>query len=229
MKESNKIIEVAERFLGLYEVKSNAIWDDPSTAGEDPQAKILLELMIESGWQPGYAYCCSLTEAVWRQAYYELDAPQDTIDKITTNLTPSVMKSFNNWKKEELISTIPTSGSIFFMQKGFTGFGHAGIVVKSSDDGKKISTIEGNTSPDPASVEADREGDGVFRRVRPVSFTSSTGLWMQGFLHPIVIQDAPVIIDLPVVEHTPVVSQKPKCIVARAFSWIMRPEDRAIS
>lgn len=32
----NEIISVATNFLNLYETWSNAIWDDPATAGSDP-------------------------------------------------------------------------------------------------------------------------------------------------------------------------------------------------
>lgn len=203
-REAQKIIEVAERFLGLYEVKSNAAWDDPSTSGEDPQAKILSELMQELGWQPGWAYCQAFAGAVLKQAYIELCAKQAVIDEILSNMTPSVMKSFANWRNNDVISTVASDGAVFFMQKGQTGYGHAGIVVRSSNDGNCISTIEGNTNPNPGSIEADREGDGIFRRIRQVSFAPTNGLWMRGFLNPIEIplQIRPDHYDLQVHGHT---------------------------
>ena len=68
------------------------------------------------------------------------------------------MRSFG---KEQLICLIdtctPLPSAIFFMQKGDTGFRHAGIVAKSTPG--VIATIEGNTMPDPTDAAMDREGD----------------------------------------------------------------------
>jgi hypothetical protein len=70
------------------------------------------------------------------------------------------------------------------MQKGTTATGHAGIVVGC--DGKSLATLEANTSPGKAiSAEADRNGDGVYKKIRTLDFTKSSGLHLLGFLHPI--------------------------------------------
>ena len=176
-----KIIEVATRWLNLHEVAANAVWDDLGTQGPDRRAEELKDAMRASGWQEGWSYCAALVEAVWRTAYVELGAPAGLITEIGRRLTPSVMASLRNW--EGHTSLWPEPGAIFFMQKGRSWQGHAGIVVQHVVD--RISTIEGNTSPEPRTTEADREGDGVFKRVRPVSFAPRTGLWMRAFLNPL--------------------------------------------
>ncbi|MCU0588671.1 MAG: hypothetical protein MUF52_11020 [Syntrophobacteraceae bacterium] len=177
-----EIISVATRFLNLYEVKSNELWDNPDTAGVDPEGHELNRMMKECGWQPGWPYCAAFCEAVWRAAYRNLGAPASLIKEIAEKLTPSVMQSFNNWGSSR-ISRQPLPGSIFFMQKGKSGKGHAGLVVKPGTT--HFASIEGNTSPDPKDAEADREGDGIFRRTRSLDFSPKTGLWLRGFLNPI--------------------------------------------
>jgi hypothetical protein len=177
-----EILRVAGRFLGLYESAQNAAWDNPATAGEDPEAKELAHLMEECGWQKGWAYCAAFCEAVWRRAYSNLGAPGILIDDIARRLTPSVMQSLENWGHEVTMTPVP--GAIFFMQMGTTWKGHCGIVVRV--DGERMSTIEGNTSPDPVTAAMDREGDGIFRRTRSLSFTPRpSSLWMRGFLPPL--------------------------------------------
>jgi len=181
MQPGEKIVEVATRWVNLHEVASNAQWDDLGTPGSDRRAKDLLDAMLASGWQRGWAYCIAFAEAVWRTAYVELGAPASIITEIGKKLTPSVMSSYTNWQDQ--ISHDPEPGAIGFLQKGQSWHGHAVIVVQRVVD--RMATIEGNTSPDPATPEADREGDGVFKRVRKMSFEPSKGLWLRGFLNPL--------------------------------------------
>ena len=176
-----KIIAVARQFVGLHEVKSNAEWDNPATAGRDQAAEDLRLALKSVGWLAGWPYCAAFTEACWRLAYQQLGAPDELRAQIAAKLNPSVMDSFNNWKPE--ISNMPEPGAIFFMQMGKTYRGHAGIVVDPNGDA--FSTIEGNTSPMAGSAEADREGDGVFKKIRRLDFNPKSGLWLRGFLNPL--------------------------------------------
>lgn len=176
-----QIIAIAAYFEGLHEVKQNAEWDNLATPSKDPAAEELRQALKRAGWMTGWPYCMSFCEAVWRQAYQSLEAPIEIQQRIAARLNPSVLGSFNNWKVE--INQKPLPGSIFFMQLAHTGHGHAGIVVKASD--YQFASIEANTSPMAASPEADREGDGVFRKVRRLDFQERPGLWLRGFLNPI--------------------------------------------
>lgn len=177
----SQIIAVASRFVGLHETKANAEWDNPATVGKDQAAQDLRTELKASGWMLGWPYCAAFVEACWRLAYVDLAAPEALQSRIGARLTPSVMQSFNNWKGET--SLVAQPGAIFFMQMGQGATGHAGIVVQSSKD--QFSTIEGNTSPQAGSPDADREGDGVFKKIRRLDFTPKAGLWLRGFLNPI--------------------------------------------
>jgi hypothetical protein len=123
------------------------------------------------------AFC----KAIYMQAYKNLGAPPEVLRLIAQRFTPSVMISYKNIGKFAE-QKVPIAGSIFFMQKGDTGTGHAGLVVLPGQ--VNFSTIEGNTSPSPGSAQADREGDGVYKKVRSLDFKKKPGLWLRGFLNP---------------------------------------------
>jgi hypothetical protein len=53
---------------------------------------------------------------------------------------------------------------------------HTGLVAGLR--GKSIETIEANTSPAKSTGEADRNGDGVWRKIRPLSTIHSTKRWL---------------------------------------------------
>jgi len=179
----NEIIKVGSHFVNLFEIKDNAAWRsilDPNSGKEE--SALLEAEMKKSGWQPGWPYCMAFSETIWRLAYSNLNAPSEVLSNFGKKLNPSVMTSYNACKG--LITKDPIPGSIFFMQKGSTSNGHAGIVVAC--DGKSMATLEANTSPGKAiSAEADRNGDGIYRKIRSFDFTKSSGLHLLGFLNPI--------------------------------------------
>lgn len=172
------IIAVASRFVGLSELSPNTKWDDLSTKGVDASASVLEEEMRLSGWQPGWAYCIAFAETVVRIAAAE---KKREVSQILKMMNPSVMSSFNALKGAGLISLTPTPGSVFFMQNGSGGTGHAGIVVSVVDGW--ILTIEANTSPTAADTALDREGDGIYKKRRKLDFTVTSGLHLRGFLN----------------------------------------------
>lgn len=178
------IIKQAEHFCGLYEVTTNAAWRsilDP-TKGKS-ESDELETAMKACGWQAGWPYCAAFSEAIWRLAYTQAGAPKDVIAKFSKGLCPSVMQSYNALKSQ--ITKDPIPGAIFFLQNGKGATGHAGIFV--GHDGANMATIEGNTSAGKAiSAEADRQGDGIFKKVRSFDFTPKTkGLHLLGFFNPI--------------------------------------------
>mgnify|MGYP001618733127 CR=1 FL=1 len=176
-----KIVEVAMRYLELYETKSNAEWDNPYTEEHDLAADQLKRGLIESGWKESWPYCASFCEMVWRLAYREAQAPIALIEQVTVNLTPSVMKSFGNWN--DSITRDPERGAIAFWQRGNGPYGHAGIVTLPGS--LAFSSIEANTSADAnADDHAQREGQGIFRRRRMLDFRYRDGLHLIGFLPP---------------------------------------------
>lgn len=172
----NEIIKVATRYIGLYETVANSVWSDKQKSDE------LNKMMKEAGWQKGWPYCASFVEGIWRIAYTNLGASDALLKDVCGKLNPSSVQSRHNFGK--LITKTPLPGAIFFMQKGTTGLGHAGLVV--STDGGKFRTIEGNTSPQVTTGSADREGDGIFAKSRAMVFTPHSKLYLVGFLNPIV-------------------------------------------
>ena len=177
------IIGQALQFIDMYEVKNDSAWQ--SVGGADSQALSteIHDTMVKCGWVDGEPYCISLAKACWLLAYQTAGAPQIVIDSFMRKICPSVMTSFYNLKPH--ITRQPVPGSILFFQLGGTDHGHAGIVVSESNG--VIATIEGNTSVgQAASVAADRNGDGIYRKIRHLDFGVKPGLHLIGFLNPIV-------------------------------------------
>lgn len=188
MSINDKIIEVAEKFEGLVEVKSNTDWDFPKTKGKDPEAEEMKRMLKRAWHQDGYAYCMSWTEGVWVTAYEQIGAKPETVRLVQQLFSPSVMESFSKCKEKGLIFQEPKRGAVFFYQMGNKWQGHAGIVELVKDGW--MHTIEANTSPSPTSAQADRDGGigtgGVWRKRRIISTKPSTkSLWLRGFVNPI--------------------------------------------
>ncbi len=80
---------------------------------------------------------------------------------------------------ENLHINQPEPGTIPIWQKGLTASGHGGIVDFVLTDDRGFMSIEGNTGP---GSKVEREGDGVFRKVRSLSTVGSFKL--KGFLRP---------------------------------------------
>jgi hypothetical protein len=176
------ILRVAQEFLDLSEVENNKAWSDPAKSTK------LRALMERTGWQAGWAYCMALAEACYIGGYETLGAPAEVVALIRKRFTPSVMSTFTNCGKFAQ-SRDPLPGSVFFMQNDGQWLGHAGLIVMGSD--KRILTVEGNTSPALAlATNADREGDGIYAKIRVPQWTRKKGLWMRGYLNPLGLDDA---------------------------------------
>ena len=176
-----EIVRCAKQYVGLVEIKPNTVWDDLKTPGKDARATKLVEWLKKSGHQDGWSYCMSFCEASVREAIENLNVV-DKYKYLVTTINPSVMSSFNGLNSLNKISKVPVVGSIGFMQKGSSGMGHAFIVERVV--GNTLYTVEGNTSASGATVEADRNGDLIITKSRPLSFAKSNGLWIRGFWNP---------------------------------------------
>jgi hypothetical protein len=178
------VMRHAGRFIGLREVKPNADWDNPSTAGPD-RALVdeLRSLMRSSPWEPGWAYCAAFCEGVVLAALRSLSATPEQIKRWQTTMTPHCVTSATNFSKLNLLSSAATPGAIWLARHGQTSKGHAGIVT--SMRGVSMSTLEGNTSLDPSSDAKEREGDWITARIRPLKGSGS--LVTLGFITPAAI------------------------------------------
>lgn len=175
------VMRQASRFIGLREVKPNAEWDNPSTAGPD-RALVdeLRSLMRSSPWEPGWAYCAAFCEGMVLAALRSLSATPEQIKRWQSAMTPHCVTSAANFGKLGLLSSTAAPGAIWLARHGSTSNGHAGIVTALR--GLSISTIEGNTSLDPSSDAKEREGDWITARIR--SLKGSGSLVTLGFITP---------------------------------------------
>jgi len=176
------ILRVARKYDNLTEILANQKWDDLSKPGVEPVARELIAKLTSAGWTPTWAYCMAWVEVVWKEAYEEDKVKKARIMQL---INPSVMKSYRLCSDAGLIEKLPRPGAIMFMQKGTSGFGHAGI-VESVKQKESITLIEANTSRTPVNGVLDREGDGIYSgKVRSLKFQPSKNLWIRGFLNPI--------------------------------------------
>ena len=173
---TQKVLEIATKFVGLYESKPNAAWSSKTLDNYDELSSQLIEMMERTGWQPGWAYCAAFVDGIYREAFKD-DA--DKLAIIKKCLSPSVMTTFKDSKK--YFTKTPTPGSIFIMQMKSGGTGHCGLVGNSIKS-DSFSTIEGNTGPGPAVAAKDRDGDGIYAKARSLNFTHSDGLHLLGFI-----------------------------------------------
>jgi peptidoglycan hydrolase-like protein with peptidoglycan-binding domain len=108
------------------------------------------------GLAKGYAWCMAFVYWAFQKAAEDLNQANPL------KKTGGVLAQ---WNSTPLVNRVtkPQPGDIFIMDFG-KGTGHAGIVT--SVVGDKIFTVEGNTSGQPTSAAADRDGQGVYERSR---------------------------------------------------------------
>ncbi len=178
---ANAVLRQAGRFVGLREVKPNADWDNPATAGPDRAlVEELRSLMRSSPWEPGWAYCAAFCEGMVLAALRSLSATPEQIKRWQSAMTPHCVTSAGNFRKLGLLSTGAAPGAIWLARHGSTTNGHAGIVA--TVQGMVMATIEGNTSLDPSSPAREREGDWITNRIRATKGSGS--LVTLGFVTP---------------------------------------------
>lgn len=112
------------------------------------------------GLGKGYAWCMSFVFWGFEKASKDLKV-KNPVPK-----TAGVLDCYAKAKKLGYVVTKPLPGDQFIMDFG-GGKGHTGVVTEVV--GIKVKTIEGNTSADPSYAAADRDGNGVFERLRPIS------------------------------------------------------------
>ena len=159
-----QIIREAGRFVGLREVKPNAVWDDPATHGPDALLSAeLSDLMRPSPWLPGWAYCAAFCEGVVSSALEKTGRARAEVRRFREVMSPHCVSAAAAFKKRGLLDDAPCAGAIWLARHRGTSNGHAGIVTAVR--GVSLSTIEANTSLDVTNPEKDREGDWITTRL----------------------------------------------------------------
>jgi hypothetical protein len=178
-------VRQAGLFLNLRERRPNAEWDNPATPAADRALNArLVECMESAGWQAPWPYCIAFAEGMLILALLELKCRPAQYATLRKLITPHVMTTVRNLSELHALSDRPEPGAIWLARHGSTDNGHAGIVIRSQGNGL-MTTIEGNTTSQFKDAEADRQGDGIFRRERCVG--SNGGLKTMGFLTPAMI------------------------------------------
>ena len=114
-------------------------------------------------------YCCNKIDQI-----YKIVRKANDINKLYQS-----EHCLTVWNKTpHICRQDPAPGTIAIWNYKGGSAGHAGIVVEV--DGEIIRTIEGNTSDNTKRIV--REGDGVYRKRRPIN--SISNMQLKGFLDP---------------------------------------------
>lgn len=170
---NDRIAEIAKSFLGMQEISGNMGFKDSRFE----------ELMEDTGWQKGQAWCSYFCELVWKIAYQET-AP-DIIPVIDKLFSAGAVKTYNRFKESGrfVVDKKPSKGAVAIWQTWKDNqpqwTGHAGIVI-GVPSGNEVLTIEGNTNS-----KGGREGIEVAEKRRKLSFDAKNGLVLKGFIHAV--------------------------------------------
>ncbi len=102
----------------------------------------------------------------WCAAFLSWNCQQCDVKNPMSGYSPAWFPSFNLiYKPSEKLLGAPQPGDVFgiyFASKG--RIAHVGFVAEWGE--KYVTTIEGNTAPDPVNADQDRDGDGVYKKKR---------------------------------------------------------------
>lgn len=178
---ADAILRQASAFAGMVEREPNARWDDPETKEADAaRNRLLTAAMEEAGWQAPWAYCMGFAEGMVLLALRELGYADRQVAMIRRVLSPHVMTTVRGLARLDRLSTTPEKGALWLARHGNTDTGHAGIVSRVHPG--TMGTVEGNTSTTYLGPDKDRQGDGIYRRIR--NWDQNGNLRTMGFLEP---------------------------------------------
>ncbi len=159
MTINERIVEIAKSYIGITEIKPNAGFSCPVFEAE----------MRSVDWEPGHPWCTYFTELVWKKAYKGTEH-EELLSTLFSGYAILTIKNFRNCPIFK-VSEYPEIGSIAIWEHGFTGKGHAGIVIKK---GMVFETVDGNS------------GDKVSQKIRHTGMPhTADGFNLLGFIHPI--------------------------------------------
>lgn len=161
-------------FDGIKEIGNNAGFSNEAFEN----------MLREIGWKGGEPWCMYFAKAIYVNALPKL------ADDFSKSLSGSTQLSFNNvalgksQSLEVITSGKPRVGDIAIWQRlNDSSKGHAGVVIKVTDNGQKFETIEGNANYQPS---FQGEGDLVDKIEHDLNYngTNSTypNLKLRGFI-----------------------------------------------
>lgn len=116
------------------------------------------EFLSSVGLSKGYPYCAAFVS-------YNLNRCKVSEPTVRSPLAVKFITHKSIRIRDIILGTkqIPP-GAIFVMQQENTLKGHTGFITGNSSN--KIFTVEANTSPQKGTPEAERDGQGIYERVR---------------------------------------------------------------
>lgn len=140
------LVELAESFVGVTEV-----------GGENRGPEVEAFQKAVDGKAQGEPWCMAFL-------MYCVQKTEQETQLMSAIFRSESVKQVWDFSPDDHKSKLPSVGSIMVWQYGTTGMGHAGLVTAIA--GELVETIEGNTGAGPGVV---REGDGVFKKTRPLA------------------------------------------------------------
>lgn len=148
------LMDKSDEFIGVREKGGN---------NQNFTNKELKEILIKSGWKPGLAWCSFMVKGLLDHC----DIPNTITGWSPTSYNrKDVIYTDGKFKKEYEVDDVLIMSLSYNKFKNvksrYKAIGHTGIVEKVRE--KNVITREGNTSDDGG-----REGDGFYRKVRPLT------------------------------------------------------------
>ncbi len=182
-KKSTALIEQAKRWLAVREV-----------GGPNKGADVERFQKTVDGKASGEPWCLCFVQFCVREVDRQYAVKNPKQSAVTTWIFPTehCMTMFNKTHAEARLDK-PEPGCLvvwgWFKDGKATGSGHVGIVTEVVGDA--IHTIEGNTG-DGAGIN--REGDGVYKRVRSLKADPAASFRIMGFIAAWPKQDASALV-----------------------------------
>lgn len=147
---AQRIIDIAQSYVGEEEIKSNQGFKNPIF-----QKKIL----VMTPWYKGAPWCAAEAMVIWKEAYHDYPHYLALLNKYMSLNSQQMARNFHASAEFTTSSTTPVRGAIAIYGDGdSTTSGHtASAVIDINPDKIHYTTIEGNTIPE-GTIGDDREG-----------------------------------------------------------------------
>lgn len=155
---SKALIARAETYIGIKETKPNS-------------SKLVDSFLSTVGLNPGYAWCAAFVHHDAKLTCKAMNVSTKLQKSASARMTFRLSKNLGIRASQDVAGQ---EGQIICFQKPNSMYGHIGIVTKRLQ-GNFVETIEGNTNS-----AGSRDGDGVYRKVRPIKGYNS--LRVEGYL-----------------------------------------------
>lgn len=152
---SDKISDLSERALAVFKTYLGI---REATGNND--GPLVEKILASVGLPKGYAYCMATIYYVYKVASEQLGVKNPIVQ------TAGALDFYNRMPASTKVK-VPRSGDIGIMDFG-GGKGHA-FMIRANIGNGRVTTYEGNTSPQLVSAKLDRDGGGFWERNRSIT------------------------------------------------------------